>query len=144
MPFLVYIFEFLGSFAGSRLGMAVLAFVAGWAVSSLKCDFRLDGQLQRIKTEHKAALEVEIARERAAAAEIAQAATERASDDQQTINELNDKIDQYSKQEASRDPKPSRRDPKTGQCLIDSMFVDIVRDLNKPGRPAAGRRSRRR
>ena len=137
MPFLVPVFEFLGSIFASRIGMMGLAFVAGWAVSSLKCDFRLEAQIQRIKTEHKAALAVEIARERASAAEIAQAATERASEDLQTITELNDKINNYSKQEAPRDPK-------TGQCLIDSMFVDIVRDLSSPTSKRDNRRRSRR
>lgn len=137
MPFLVPVFEFLGSIFASRIGMAALAFGAGWAVSALKCDFKLDEQIQRIKTEHRAALEVEIARERASAAEIAQAAVERAADDQQTINELNDKISNFSRQEAPRDPK-------TGQCLIDSMFVDVVRDLSKPGKRSDRRGANRR
>ena len=132
MPILVTIFELIGSFMVSKPGMMVLAFVFGWATSSLKCDFRLESQIERIKTEQKAALDVEIARERASAAEIAQAATERAADDQQVIAELNDKIANYSKQEAPRDKK-------TGQCLIDSVFAGVVRDIAKP-RASARRR----
>lgn len=137
MPFLIPVFEFLGSILGSRIGMAAAAFAVGWGVSAMKCDFKLDEQIQRIKTEHRAALEVEIARERASAAEIAQAAVERAAGDQQTINELNDKINNFSRQEAPRDPK-------TGQCLVDSMFVDVVRDLAKPGKRSDRRGAHRR
>ena len=133
MGFLVPVFEFCGSILTSRAGLLALAFAAGWAYSAIKCDVKIDAAIASIKAAHRQALEIEVERERASAAEIAKAATERVMEDQQTISDLNDKIANFSKQEAPRDKKNS-------PCVADSVFVGVVRDLAKPRKHAPSSR----
>jgi hypothetical protein len=135
MPFILPIIRMLWGLVGSRVGILILAFGAGWAYSTIKCGVKIDAALEKQRILNEAALKVEEERWRASAAEIAQAATERAVEDQDLIRELNNKVDRFSKQEAPRD--------KNGKCLVDSMFVDIVRELSVPERRAPARHRRR-
>lgn len=139
MPFLVQLFELIGSFVASKAGMAVVAFGLGWVITSIRADEHCRAKIEADHAAQAAAYWKEIEREKAAARQIAEDATKRAESDSAVIEDMQKELEDYSKKEAEN---VKRKAPNT--CVYGRRDInELLHVTAAANRKAnASRRSR--
>lgn len=129
--------SFLFSLAGSRAGQIVLAFVVAWFWSGSRSDTYWRGVIATEKAAVEAAYRAEVARQEAAAREIAAAATARAEEDTALEAVLRREIEAFSARETTIAPTYVEK-AAAARCAIDDRFSNVVRRFDR----AAHRKAR--
>lgn len=122
---------------GSRVGQIGLAFLVGYGWGWFKTDAGWRDTVAKERAAAESALQLERARQDAAAKEIAADATKRLEQEQASADEMRRQIDDL-KRSVSDAPKP-----ECPACRVDGDFARRMRKLDASGRKAKpSRRSR--
>lgn len=114
---------------GSRIGQVALAFLIGLAMAWWKTDASWREAVAKEKAAAEYALQVERARQNAAAREIAAEATRRLEDEQQAVADMAKQIEDMKRSESNA-PK------NCPSCVIDDDYARRLRELDASGRKA--------
>ena len=134
------------SFASSRAGQIVIAFVVAWLWSGYRADEKWRAYNAAATARAEAAYRAEAARQEEAARNIAEAATARAEEDDAVMRALRDRIAEFDATEKKSAPArlilPSPL--PVSVCTIDRTFAGVVRrfDAAGSGTKSAPRRPR--
>ena len=144
MPALLFII------LGNRFAQLAIALILGWAVGWWRTDASWREHVAREMAVKEAAYKVEIERQRAAAAEIAQAATDRLQYEITRANDMAERIRQLQLTEAAHEPQQQSKlicKDASGKlapvvvrpCRLDRADVNFLQSLdagNRTARPA--------
>lgn len=122
---------------GSRVGQIALALLVGYGWGWWRTDAGWRDTVAKERAAAEAALQIERARQDAAAREIAAEATRRLAEEQEMTASMRRQIDDLKRSEADA--------PKTNcpACRVDDDFIRRMRDLDAAGRKTRSpRRSR--
>jgi len=141
LPALHGFFSALYGFLSSRIGQTMLIAAVSFFFGVHHAKNEYAAERAAMKIAHMR----EVARERAAAEDIARDATERAGQDALAMRSMQAKIDKFSNSERSLpDVLPPIHSVPERPCLVDGDFARVLRELDAPGdrAPKPSRRPR--
>lgn len=131
---------------GSRVGQILLAAALAWGWGAHRANQRWEAQIAAERAAYLAAYRAEVARQEAAAENIAREATDRLAAEQASAADMQRQIAQLEKAESNApDPRvivvKGRQTPVCRSCAVDGDFARRMRELDAiaGARPASRR-----
>lgn len=126
---LTLVLSFLESLIKSRVGQLILVALVSWFWSSHNTASYWRGVIAQEKAQIEAAYKAEVARQEAAAKEIAEAATARAEEDAVAVAGMQKIISDYEKKLKEKPHVSAQK----SDCVVDNDFAGVVRQLSNTG-----------